>query len=77
MLKITKRPDAEFTVPLKEAAERIGLAEATVIRRHDDGSIEGRQFGFGARRPWWFHPDDIAWLKSRYPQTRKVIAASA
>lgn len=77
-MKKTKRPDADFTVSVQDACEDVGISPATMVRKVLAGFVEGRQFGLGQRRRWWFHPSDVEWMKKQYPQNkRKRVKATA
>jgi len=69
-MKKTKRPDSDFSVSLQAACEEVGISEATMVRKVNASFIEGRQFGLGQKKRWWFHPSDVEWMKKQYPQNK-------
>jgi hypothetical protein len=75
--KKTERSDESFTVPMKDACGAVGVVPNTILKACAGGYIEGRQYGLGEKRRWWFHPDDIAWLKRQYPKQRKPTAVAS
>lgn len=61
-----KRPNAEFTVTLKDVATAWGVSRKTVDRKRAKRLIEGRQIGVGAKQRWKFHPADVESLAKMY-----------